>query len=1056
MRWVRVMKFVLLLMLCSCSAWGASVDVAISLSAPTGPVSVSSNLVYAIIVTNAGAVPATGVAVRNDLAANVNFVSATSSQGTCSHSAGVVSCNLGNLNAGAAATISIRGQPTAQGWSETRADVSANQADSAPENNSAWSQTLVGLMDLGLTISDVPETVVAAETVTYMLTVTNHGPDPTPGGGGVELRLPTVGADGDVILAADMSAGTFESGGYYYLWLFPVLPAGGSVTLTLQIWLVSGLNYFQIYAASLGGPHDPNASNNTISDYVTVAPGRGILQFAQVSQDAFERSGSAQIQLNRTGGAIGAVQVDFATEDGTATSGDDYTGANRTVTFADGETKKIISVSLFQHSQFECARNFKARLFNAGGGAILGPKTKTTLTLFDDDILPQGTTECISVSYSNSVLAEFSDRAWLTDDGRILFQAAARNWLTNTDPDYRQIFLRDPASGTTRLITANYENTGGSLGFPEEAVMSSNERYVAFTSDASDLATNAVIGWRDVFVRDLVAEKTELVSVSADGASGGNDYSHGPIVSSNGMVIAFNSSATNFVPDCQCEGYGHIFARDLTTGVTRLVTKGFTEPANGHSTLGGLNAAGRFVLFWSDASNLVVADTNGQTDVFVRDLLTETTLLVSVNVAGIHAGNASSFPQGWPRITPDGRFVVFDSDASDLVPEDTNEVRDVFIRDLLLGTTRLVSINQVGSRSGNGYSAGSSVTPDGRYIAFYSDATDLVAATYVRPNNIFVRDLQNNTTVLASANCEGKAVGSGGIPTISRNGKYVVFISVARDLVSGAFPLSSGGSALWQVYRRDLASGTTALVSANYEYTGGGNADSGEPMISADGKSILFADNASDLTMAQDINASTDIFLWRELPEGVNAEVRITGTVNSRPSIMVITLAVTNFGPDTATDAIVQDALSAAARFITASTTAGSCAINGGQVTCSIGTLSRRAGAVVTLVATPTGNGPVAHTATVSSSIPDPLQANNAVNGSAELLLPPSATLWISRCKPQTFVQWLSAPPEFQLESGVLNGWSPVSSAVLDNGILKTHIIDNGNPAVQFYRLRRP
>jgi Tol biopolymer transport system component len=160
-------------------------------------------------------------------------------------------------------------------------------------------------------------------------------------------------------------------------------------------------------------------------------------------------------------------------------------------------------------------------------------------------------------------------------------------------------------------VTANSENAGISLGFPEEAMMSSNQRHVVFTSDAPDLATNAAIGWRDVFVRDLVAEKTQLVSVSADGISGGNDYSHGPMISSNGMVIAFNSQATNLVPICQCEGYINVFVRDLAAGITRLVSKGLTEPANGHSSLGGLSADGRFVLFWSDGSNLVIGDTNG-------------------------------------------------------------------------------------------------------------------------------------------------------------------------------------------------------------------------------------------------------------------------------------------------------------------------------------------------------------------------------------------------------------------------------------------------------------
>lgn len=226
--------------------------------------------------------------------------------------------------------------------------------------------------------------------------------------------------------------------------------------------------------------------------------------------------------------------------------------------------------------------------------------------------------------------------------------------------------------------------------------------------------------------------------------------------------------------------------------------------------------------------------------------------------------------------------------------------------------------------------------------------------------------------------------------------------------------------------------------------------------MSADGRSIVFGTDASNLTMIADLNDISDSFLWREFPAGNNADVRVTSTVNWLRSVTVISLCVTNFGPDSATGVVIEDTLSPGLSFVAADTTIGSCTLSAGAVTCTLGTLNRRAGAVITLVATPTASGTATHTATVSHGINDPLPPNNTLSNSGSLALPPSATLWISRCKPRTFVQWLSAPPEFQLESGLLNIWSPVSTAIHNNDVLKTLIVNDGAPPAQFYRLHRP
>jgi Tol biopolymer transport system component len=159
-------------------------------------------------------------------------------------------------------------------------------------------------------------------------------------------------------------------------------------------------------------------------------------------------------------------------------------------------------------------------------------------------------------------------------------------------------------------------------------------------------------------------------------------------------------------------------------------------------------ANGRFVAFQSQASDLVATDTNGgqptpdaQIDVFVRDLETGTTTLVSVNRTGMDSGNSSSFD---PKISADGSIVVFRSLASDLVNKDTNGQSDLFVRDLETGTTKLVSVNRKFADSGNSFLAQElftsvSLNPDGRFVAFRSWASDLVAPDTNRTTDVFVR-----------------------------------------------------------------------------------------------------------------------------------------------------------------------------------------------------------------------------------------------------------------------------------------------------------------------------
>jgi Tol biopolymer transport system component len=246
-----------------------------------------------------------------------------------------------------------------------------------------------------------------------------------------------------------------------------------------------------------------------------------------------------------------------------------------------------------------------------------------------------------------------------------------------------------------------------------------------------------------------------------------------------------------------------------------------------------VSSSGRFVAFTSAAPNLVPGDTNGDTDVFVRDVVGGTTIRASVGADGREA-NAQSF---YPSITADGRLVAFESLAWNLVPEDVNGASDIFVRDLVAGTTTLVSTNELGVQ-GDKESNTPAVSADGGFVAFDSSATNLVAGDGNGAGDIFVKNLTDGSVQLASlAWDEEQSNNSSRAASVSNDGNRVAFMSAASNLTSR---FDSNGAD--DVFVRDLAAGTTALVSADPD----GNyveAESMLPSISADGRFVAFESN---------------------------------------------------------------------------------------------------------------------------------------------------------------------------------------------------------------------
>jgi Tol biopolymer transport system component len=385
----------------------------------------------------------------------------------------------------------------------------------------------------------------------------------------------------------------------------------------------------------------------------------------------------------------------------------------------------------------------------------------------------------------------------------------------------------------------------GSLYAPS---VSADGRYVAFDSVASNLVAGDTNGFQDVFVRDRKLHKTIRVSVSSAGAQGDN-ASYLASISANGRYVAFVSDAGNLVAG-DTNGYSDVFVRDRKLHKTYLVSVDSTGvQGNSYSFTPSISANGRYVAFVSDASNLVPGDSNSSSDVFVRDRKLHKTYLVSVDSTGVQGNSYSDEPS----ISADGRYVAFRSFAGNLVSGDSNGYLDVFVRDRKLHKTVRVSVNSAGLQ-GNSFSDSPSISADGRYVAFRSFAGNLVSGDSNNASDVFVRDRKLHKTVRVSLSTAGvQGNGGSGDPAISANGRSVAFDSGASNLVAG------DSNAYVDVFVRDRKLHKTSLVSVDSAGIQGNN-DSFGPAISADGRYVPFDSNASDL-VAGDTNGYQDIFV---------------------------------------------------------------------------------------------------------------------------------------------------------------------------------------------------
>ncbi|CAA9394449.1 MAG: hypothetical protein AVDCRST_MAG64-1361, partial [uncultured Phycisphaerae bacterium] len=374
-------------------------------------------------------------------------------------------------------------------------------------------------------------------------------------------------------------------------------------------------------------------------------------------------------------------------------------------------------------------------------------------------------------------------------------------------------------------------------------------------------------------------------ATNAGGTASGNDDSSDPDISSNGRFVVFASSATNLTAN-DTNALVDVYYRDLQTGVTQLVsvsTAG-TGPGNGTSSDPSVSDDGRLVTFTSGASNLVASDNNARSDVFVRDMFTGETRLVSVNLTNTGPGNNGGQSA---QISDNGRFVVFASESSNLTANDTNIIRDVFVRDLLNNTTTLVSVTPgTTGTSGNGASDAPSISAVGQYIVFVSEATNLDGGAGGPGADVYIRDTILRDTDLVSDSAGNSGGGlvdvNAASPTVSDNGRFVAFVSAATNLTSAA-----DTNGVNDVFRKDTATGDVSRASVGTTGTIA-NGPSTRAKISADGRYVAFSSTASNLS-SLDNGANEDVFI-RDFSAGVTSLASVNrnnngGTGSSQPAL---------------------------------------------------------------------------------------------------------------------------------------------------------------------------
>ena len=569
---------------------------------------------------------------------------------------------------------------------------------------------------------------------------------------------------------------------------------------------------------------------------------------------------------------------------------------------------------LSRDGRFTCYQTYPITA-NGTAGIILRYDALTGLT----DVI---STNALALSLGNNRSLD------MTPDGRFIAYIGSTNGPPGTNSS---VFVWDSQNGHSALASGDLAGQIPSNSICAWPVLDSSGQYVVFLGAGSGLVTNTVSSDFHLYRRDLLSGSTVLLDADTNNSGALLNTAPVPSLSADGQLVAFESADGKIVPQDSNRNLD-VFVRNIVGDRTELIsTRASALPSNtldapNTLSLFSVSADGRLISFSSDADNIIANDTNGCRDVIVRDLLLGTNILVSANTNNLPANNFSSEP----AISGDGRFVAFTSTANDLVPGDSNKALDVFVRDLQTGVTTLISVNTNGMASGNKGSSSAVISTDGRFVLFRSFATDLGPGSVPGMENLLLRDRQSGTTIPLTAGggsfvgitpggryiafngylgapgaspqplyvwdtqsssriyTNGLSPGPIGL-ALSPDGRKLVYSlsgslyvadpvansSGALLIVSGyrlpfrfsadsryvAATLVNGAAATNQVYLVDVIAKTNLLISHSFSSSSPGNAHSDSPDISADGRFIAYRSVATDILPADTIGVP-DIFLY--------------------------------------------------------------------------------------------------------------------------------------------------------------------------------------------------
>jgi Tol biopolymer transport system component len=554
----------------------------------------------------------------------------------------------------------------------------------------------------------------------------------------------------------------------------------------------------------------------------------------------------------------------------------------------------------------------------AGGNAGSLPRAISTngrLVLFEglaDNLVPNdtnnasdvflrdlttGTTILVSANTNGSAGNGGSKNAVMSPDGRyVAFASLANNLVSGDTNRLQDIFVWDVQTGTT--VLASFGSMSNSIGYPtgrsDTPVMTPDGRFVAFSS-VSGRRTVGLLSPEEIYRRDLMEGTTIWVSADASNAvysvfgfNTATAFNHAlsddgqfvvyeaarddgsPAIllrydAATGIAVPLHTNAANatiaggaldLTPDGQKvvfvansgDNSGRstaILLWDSASSTTALVSETLINPGPEFSDANApaIESTGRYVAFLSSDPGMVTNEVTAGTHVYVRDLQTGTTILADQDGLGRGSGASRS---DFPCLSADGRFVAFTAPDGTLVPSDQNGYYDVFTRDLASGTNDLVSACATALQSfaadGPSTLSAGCVSADGKFIAFRSQARNLVTGNFDGHFQVFVRDLTAQTNVLISINTNGVPADANSTePVLTADGTRVIFTSYASDLAPGV------NTNVQNVFIRDWRDGTTTLVSVSTNGLRGGNANSYSPIASSDGRFVLFNSQAANL-----------------------------------------------------------------------------------------------------------------------------------------------------------------------------------------------------------------